>query len=428
MRDRLRSMRRGTAVGTVAFAALAALITLTASPAAAAAPGPSGRTEYLRATTWTPHKYAVMAVNDLGMHCYQRSYAGFMVLPPANFVRVQIFRHGGEGAALVSSGIKVTYRVLNNTYSAGKTDFWDYAQYYGFPGLKKNVGITGNRLTGRMKWSVAEKAWIADAIPITPYTDSLVFQPLQYGSITVRSLKTGRVIARQPKFVIPVSDEMRCDYCHGPVDTAQNILQAHDTNEGTHLLTDLTVGGTPHACSECHADNAIGAPGNGALPLSQAMHGWHADKMTMTTVTPDCYACHPGAQTKCLRGRMASAGFTCIDAGCHGDMAKVADSQGAPTNRQAWLQEPTCKGCHGATYAENASTLYRKSFLMNGPEGMNGRIRCESCHGSPHAEWPSSSARDNQEPLYLQGKATFIKRCDTCHGGESGGIHGNTGG
>ena len=52
---------------------IGALLTLGAAPAFAA-------------------RYAVFAVNDLGMHCYQRSYAGFMILPPANNLKVQIFR------------------------------------------------------------------------------------------------------------------------------------------------------------------------------------------------------------------------------------------------------------------------------------------------------------------------------------------------
>jgi hypothetical protein len=110
-------------------------------------------------------------------------------------------------------------------------------------------------------------------------------------------------------------------------------------------------------------------------------------------------------------------------------MAQVADSQGAPANREAWLQEPKCGGCHGTKYAENAGQLYRNSYLANGPEGMNGKkIQCESCHGSPHAEWPSTKSIDNQVPLTLQGLASFIQRCSTCHGGESGHIHGGGGG
>ena len=139
-----------------------------------------------------------------------------------------------------------------------------------------------------------------------------------------------------------------------------------------------------------------------------------------------CYVCHPGQQTKCLRGEMAQRGFTCTSEGCHGSMADVADSQAG--GRQAWLEEPTCKGCHGVTYAESPGTLYRNSYLTNGPEGMNGKIMCEDCHNSPHAEWPSLKKVDNAIPLRVQGMATYIQRCTVCHQNEDGGIHGNTGG
>jgi hypothetical protein len=372
-------------------------------------------------------RYAVFAVNDLGMHCYQRSYAGFMILPPANNLKVQIFRKGAEEARLVTTGVRVTYRIIDNTRSSNKTDFWRYASSYGFMGLKPNVGITGNGLSGRMKLAAGRRYWEATAIPITPYTDNLTFNPLQVARVTVRSARTGKVIAVQPKVVVPVSDEMRCDLCHGPVDTAGSILQAHDAANATTLYADLQAG-VRHACSQCHKDNALGASGvPGVKPLSQVVHGFHADKMGVPAVaalgTP-CYACHPGAITKCLRGRMAQVGFTCTSAGCHGDMTQVADSQGAPTNREAWLDEPTCGGCHGATYAETPGQLYRNSYLSNGPEGMNGkRIQCESCHGSPHAEWRSTKSIDNQVPLQLQGAATFIKRCSACHGDANGRIH-----
>jgi hypothetical protein len=385
---------------------IGALLTLGAAPAFAA-------------------KYAVFAVNDLGMHCYQRSYAGFMILPPANNLKVQVFRKGNEEAQLVTSGIKVQYTILNNTRSSNKTDFWKYASSYGWPGLAANVGITGHKLSGSMKRVKGAPYWEVTAIPITPYKDDLSFDPLQVARVTVRNAKTNKVIAVQPKVVVPVSDEMRCDLCHGPVDTTGSILQAHDAANATHLYADLQAG-LRHACSECHRDNALGAPGSpGVKPLSEAIHGFHADKMDTPAVaafgTP-CYTCHPGAQTKCLRGRMAQAGFTCTSARCHGDMTRVADSQAA--GREAWLQEPTCGGCHGAKYAENPGQLYRNSYLLNGPEDMNGKlIQCESCHGSPHAEWRSTKSVDNQVPLQLQGAATYIKRCSACHGDASGHIH-----
>lgn len=111
---------------------------------------------------------------------------------------------------------------------------------------------------------------------------------------------------------------------------------------GTTLVTDH-ANGILHQCSECHSDNAIGAPGKtGVESLSLAMHNFHKDKMTTTTIaantTPTCYNCHPGPNTQCMRGIMEKAGKTCID--CHGDMNKITSSlQGG---RQAWLQEPKC--------------------------------------------------------------------------------------
>ena len=76
--------------------------------------------------------------------------------------------------------------------------------------------------------------WEVTAIPITPYNDDLSFDPLQVARVTVRNARTNKVLAVQPKVVVPVSDEMRCDLCHGPVDTAGSILQAHDAANATH--------------------------------------------------------------------------------------------------------------------------------------------------------------------------------------------------
>ena len=148
-------------------------------------------------------KYAVFAVNDLGMHCYQRSYAGFMILPPANNLKVQVFRKGAEGARPVTSGIRISYVILNNTRSSTKTDFWKYASSYGYPGLKANVGITGHGLSGRLKRVPGTTYWEVTAIPITPYKDNLTFDPLQVAKITVQDVRTKKVIAVQPKVVVP---------------------------------------------------------------------------------------------------------------------------------------------------------------------------------------------------------------------------------
>ena len=433
MNDRQRK-RDGAAMLTLLVASvLAAAAIFAAKPhgpvaSAAVRAGGGARSPVARALARATTPYVIFGVNDLGMHCYQKDYRGFLILPPANTLKVQIFKRNAEGAVLVTKGVTVSFKVVNNTHSDGKTNFWKFAADYGF-NVKPNVGITGTKMSGKMVLSKDGKYWVAEYIPVTPYDDQKNWNPLQIASVTVRDAATGKVLATQPTIVLPVSDEMNCALCHGPTGTTQNILRAHDRNQGTTLLPDLS-NGVRHACSECHADNVLGAPGTpGVQPLSQAMHGWHAGRMAPATaagLTTPCYACHPGAKTRCLRGAMAAIGFTCTDPKCHGSMANVAQTQA--DGRQAWLQEPRCENCHGTKFAENPNTLYRNSYLANGPEGMNRKIMCETCHNSPHAEWPSMRSVDNQLPLAVQGMPTYIKRCTACHQSESGGIHGNVGG
>ena len=159
---------------------------------------------------------------------------------------------------------------------------------------------------------------------------------------------------------------------------------------GTTLVTDH-ANGILHQCSECHSDNAIGAPGKtGVESLSLAMHNFHKDKMTTTTI-----AANTNPNTQCLRGIMEKAGKTCID--CHGDMNKMASSlQGG---RQAWLQEPKCGDCHDSKHQENANTLYRNSTLNNSPtSSMNGFLYCKACHNSTHGEFISANSADPTIP------------------------------
>ena len=70
-----------------------------------------------------------------------------------------------------------------------------------------------------------------------------------------------------------------------------------------------------------------------------------------------CYQCHPGTNTKCMRGAMANGGMVCQD--CHGDLTQVGDdftanvsaAQPFPagadlTKRVPWANEPGCGSCH----------------------------------------------------------------------------------
>ena len=60
-----------------------------------------------------------------------------------------------------------------------------------------------------------------------------------------------------------------------------------------------------------------GSPGLGSL--SYVIHNSHRNK-----ANNDCYKCHPGPITKCLRDAMLANGKTCTD--CHGTMQNVAST------------------------------------------------------------------------------------------------------
>lgn len=365
--------------------------------------------------------YVILAVNDLGMHCYQPDYSNFLILTPGNNLKVQIFKNEGNESKLINSDVEVRYKIIDNTTSADKINFWEYANDYGYD-VETNIGITGNGLSGDMKLSEDGKYYEATAIPVTPYNDgSTDLNPYQLASITVTDSKTGEELAKINDVVVPVSNEMDCNICHGTTDTDLNILKSHEKLSDTKLVSDLS-NGKRYKCAECHQDNALSEPGKpGVLPLSEAMHGFHADNMSQSNVKPECYSCHPGPISQCYRGVMYAEKVGCVNAKCHGDMANVAKTQAE--GRKAWLQEPDCGNCHGDKYAANTGQLYSKSYLMNNSNAeMNGFILCESCHNSPHAEWKSTNPKDNLLPERLLLYPNFINKCTVCHKG-SGIIH-----
>jgi hypothetical protein len=366
-------------------------------------------------------EFVILASNDLGMHCYQPDYSGFLILPPGNNLKVQVFQNDGEEAKLINAGIEVSYKIINNTTSADKINFWKYAADYGYD-IEPDIGITGNGLSGKMSLSEDQKYYEATAIPVTPYIDgSTDIDPYQLASITVTDSKTGKTLAQINDVVVPVSNEMDCGICHGNAGTDKDILKKHDELSDTQLLADLTDG-KRHKCSECHSDNILSEPGKpDILPLSQAMHGFHADKMAQSKDKPECYSCHPGPVSQCYRGVMYASGVSCVNSSCHGDMKNVAATQAE--GRKAWLEEPDCGNCHGVRYGVNEGSLYRNSYLINNENAeMNEIILCESCHNSSHAEWRSTLLKDNLVPLRLQGYPGYINKCSVCHQG-TGVIH-----
>ncbi len=315
------------------------------------------------------------------------------------------------------SGVTVSYAFAKKTDSTLHTNFWTYASNFGW-NLAPNVGLTGNGLSGTMKADSNNLSWVADGIPITPYDDDGTWDPYGAATITVKDSATGATL-QTADVVAPVSTEMMCSNCHGTTNPQADILQKHDSKNGTTLYNDA-IAGKPHLCAECHASNALGAPGQpGVKSLSEAMHGFHASKVAATT--DGCYNCHPGPKTQCLRGIMERAGKGCID--CHGDAANVASS--ITNGRRPWLDEPKCGSCHDAKHAENADTLYRNSVLKNGPNNtMNNKLYCEACHNGTHTEFTVANvvysgktinASDQSITQKFQGDNYWIWNCTVCH-------------
>jgi hypothetical protein len=340
-------------------------------------------------------EYVVISWNDLGMHCSGKNYQNLCILPPYNNVKSHVILRGSATSLpqVITSGVNVTYEIPGNTYSVGKTNFWDFEdQLFGVQ-LPPNIGLTGVGLTG--SFLVAGNVFQVEGIPITPYTDNNLVNedPYQLGLIKVYDQGNTELASTQP--VIPVSNEMSCvsSGCHSS-ETA--ILNAHEEEGG------FDPNATPILCAECHADNALGLPGHAGLPsLSEAVHSAHGEE------TNDCYKCHPGPNTQCFRDVMHTAGMICQD--CHGSVSNVG--QTIANGRQPWLQEPSCGAvaCHGPNFAEQPGTLFKNSR-------GHADLYCSTCHGSPHAILPTNNARDNLQNTTLQGYAGILRECSVCHG------------
>lgn len=357
--------------------------------------------------------YVVLAWNDLGMHCLNPSYDTAVILPPYNTVRAQVIKRGNK-PAVVTSGITVSYRIINNTTSqkALYRQFWTYAlQLFGVaPAIDKGLNLDDPTVSNGLTGTMLAKAgyFVASGIPVTPVNDGGTWTPYQMIEVTVKNSATNAVLA-QTRTTIPTSDEINCGKCHGnssdPTVVFKDVLKVHDKHQPALNLQART---TPVLCAECHGSPALNAPTN--LPahtyLSQAIHGFHAG----LAIQPTCYDCHPGTVTQCNRSLAhTGAGGGCSNANCHGTLATVATSI-ALGSRIPWENEPKCVTCHntGVAQVDTGTTLYRNAI-------GHGGLFCTACHGSPHAMTPSGQITDNYQAIQYQGNAMALGDCRSCH-------------
>ena len=350
----------------------------------------------LLATSSFAQNHVILAWNDLGMHCANQDFSTFVILPPFNNVHAQVIQVGDalNPPVVVTTGFRVSYEIPGNTYSVGKTNFWDYAfQIFGV-NLAPNIGLTGNGLTGNL--SIDSNNFVVTGIPITPFTDADLVHENAFQLGLFKLYDQSSTLLTSTQNVVPVSNEINCVSagCHS---SAQSILD----EAGPEMGFDPNV--KPVLCASCHSSNALGTPGHpGVASLSEAVHSHHGE------VTNDCYKCHPGPTTQCLRDVMKNQhGFVCQD--CHGSVTNVGES--IANGRNPWLQEPSCGAvtCHGAKYAEEPGKLFRQSR-------GHGGLFCSACHGEPHAILPSGQANDNVQNIALQGYAGTLNKCEVCHG------------
>ncbi|MCX6629541.1 MAG: Ig-like domain-containing protein, partial [Candidatus Solibacter sp.] len=351
------------------------------------------------------------------------------------------------------------------------------------------TGLTGNRMPGSknqpqpMKFETAQNWFTADGIPATPFDDNGNKNYYPMMRLTAAD-STGKVLATT-NIVLPVSDELDCKTCHASGSNAAarpragwvfhsmaerdfklNVLRRHDDRRaGTTLFQNalaankynsqglyetVVTDGRPVLCAACHGTNALGAAGQpGVSALTSAIHASHAGKVDPVsgTLLDDstnrgaCYRCHPGSETKCLRGVMGNSatadGTLAIQCqNCHGSMSAVGDPA-----RQGWLNEPGCQNCHSGTATVNAGQIRFTSALdasgkLRAPRDStyatqanvpaaglslyrfsagHGGLQCEACHGSTHAEYPSSHANDNVQSTDTQGHTGTLAECTACH-------------
>jgi hypothetical protein len=354
-------------------------------------------------------EYVVLAWNDLGMHCANPTYDQLVILPPYNNVWAQVIKRGNP-PEVVTAGLSVEYRVIDNTFSYGKRSFgqfWDNVQALFGVALDHDKGLNledpniHNGLSGAM--AVKGNHFQVNGIPVVPVDDTDIWNPYQVIEVTVKS---GSTTVAQTKTTLPVSDEINCAKCHDDEGGAFiDILETHDEERGTNLL-----GAQPVLCASCHGSPALGmtGPGSSGKYLSQAIHGFHASKQAA------CYDCHPGSMTHCNRSMAHTApDGNCVT--CHGSLfnMEVAYANGT---KIPWVNEPACVTCHntGVAQVDTGAELYRNS------KGHGG-LYCTACHGSPHAMVPSDQSTDNIQAIQYQSKAKVIGSCAVCHRDSRGG-------
>ena len=406
----------------------------------------------------------VLAANDLGMHCMDREFSIFSILPPFNVIQAQVIGHDANGAPFLLDDVTVEVRYGTamdasgsvNSYSRGKTDFWSYANTLFGASLVNGQGLTGlfmpaddpqSRGAQPMSYSATSEEFTAFGIPITPVDDGLRINPYPLLEVSAHSKQTGQQLGSLD-VVVPVATETECRGCHitggigstragvtwandadTEVQSKKNILRLHDSLEGTSLQNS-----TPVLCAGCHYSPALdlsgaGPAGNqiGKPMFSYVMHAYHgklqsAGQPVFPATIAACYECHPGQITQCQRGAMKTGGMDCID--CHGGMLAVGgeynllaggsiDGANDGGKRRPWKDLPRCQSCHNGdavSHLTGADLVFDASGIR-----LTQAYRTGDNSASPLLATNKRFA-EQDNTLYRFSKGHGGIRCEGCHG------------
>jgi hypothetical protein len=425
----------------------------------------SQETQPVSATSGTA---TVLAFNDLGMHCIDREFSIFSILPPFNVVNAQVlFRDsGGNPVIMDDTEVELRYNSVSdpagsiNTYSSGKTDFWDHAAQLFGVNLQAGEGLTGLYMPAdnplnpggqTMEYNDSHEWFSAEGLPITPLDDTFKTNTYPLMRVAAYDKTSGNRIGYLD-VVVPVASETDCQNCHvtgrmaagdsairwsddadPELQSKKNILILHDEREGTQLSSS-----TPVLCSRCHYSPPLDLSGAGptgdqrVLPtFSGVMHGFHGglvDNLNNPVFPNDapvedtCYQCHPGQITQCQRGAMKTGGIDCNN--CHGGMLSVGgeypllaggslDGANDGGARRPWMDLPRCQSCHTGDAVSHLSG----TGLVPDSSGIR-LVQTYSTGDSSASPLLTVNKRfaEQDDTLFRNSKGHGGLACEACHG------------
>jgi hypothetical protein len=412
--------------------------------------------------------FKVFANNDLGMHCVDKSFAVFSILPPFNVVDAQVvaLQSSGPPVLLDAAQVSVRYSAIAdatgsiNSTSVNKSDFWQFASPLYGAALSPGQGLQGMWMPAdapgadgtTLGWDADLGLFRAPGIPIFPVDDAGHVN--RYPLMRFSAHDSSGALLGSTDVVLPVSEETSCQSCHATGGVAapagarawstdpdleaqarKNVLILHDARAGTILQA-------PVLCASCHYSPALDLAGTGPSgqqaghgTMSRVMHAFHADKVAGLVDAPvapggsvpsaaaqACYQCHPGATTQCLRGAM-TAQVDCQN--CHGGMAAVGGAAPLRTGgsidgandggaRRPWLDLPRCQSCH-------AGDAVARTTVASAPPMASDGIRFLDAYANGDASASpilATARRFAEEPgkLYRKSKGHGGLACEACHG------------